>query len=54
MSEIWPGHDIEKWEGEFEYGCATSQFHYFILLAIANVLSIVLGVCTAILLCRLY
>lgn len=48
MSGLWPESEYEEWEGEIEYGCATSQFYYFLLLAIVGGISFVLGVCTAI------
>lgn len=48
MSEIWPGYDYDKWEGEIKNGCATPQFYYFLLLTIVGGISFVLGVCTAV------
>ncbi len=47
MSEIWPGHNNDKWEGENEYGCATPQLYYLLLLVVIGVISFVVGYCTA-------
>lgn len=51
MSEIWPGHDNDEWKGK-EYGCATPQLYYILLLLVIGCISFAVGYCTAFLILR--